>query len=893
MYLLNKNHFTDKEKDVLRLYNCFSNKNWKHQNLISIINFLANESSIFSLEFALNNIQMIKEQIELSEEVLDFSKVDFSKCGSVRNCLSNVSGLYNIYFSNIKNVDNIVNGQYDSDGDRFSFFSNLKDNHLNSIHIDNCHLNGDNDQNYNILNFNRNHYAKNIIINNSEIKFCNIYNSNYTLPIEKLLVKDSKLYIQSYYGRLCGDVNEKCESIEFINSTIIPCLFDGIFRSNSQKIKDISLPNIINEGNYKLTSTVNGFSNCLYLESINFNEFDTSELTNMERLFENCQSLLYITGLEDKTFNKITNISSMFKNCFKLNDIPNIFNTMTEVNNLSSLFHTCKSIREISLEMNIPKCNMWAMIYNNESLEKVDLSKIQIDTNRGTFEKINFHENLKYCPNLKEVHLGLMKCGIIFQMQDFTNSNNIKRIFIPKETNMGVANVDGWVNQNLGILQNCSKDCIIYTDADYNFDYDTQTPSGTKPNNWLDGFNNHNDGTGGVKGLTIIGNTASDNFFPQIPPQDSNNISSYIVKYRELDEYQEQIISGKSILKCYIANNSNVTFDNAKEAIQQNQVTEISYSDILKSYYKGNGKLDIKFKIQEYISVHKPKMILLDIADFQNNTKTINAFHLEQIGIDNPNIEGDIPSIDTSNDDDFNEVINGNSSGSSINIGQPNNGGDNSNNIQITDDDFEDLNSFIIEENGDLYITNGNKKIKITPDNYISLLKYLQKTSNSNLDNFAKDLLFMSMFSSVKYSLANHSLEYKIGYYLYNSYKINNLALNFRGNQPILLNKLNSTNQDKINNELAKKSYNLYLSLLGKWKEFYSKTEDDFKSLYNQSTFDLFTIDYSSDIPSIKRNKTSNLFPDWNWISGETYRESKSIIINRLKNQLSIDLWFL
>lgn len=908
MYILNKNHFMNKNKDILRLHKSFSNKQWKPQHLMSMLKFLSDESSIFTLEFALNNITLVKDQLELEEEVLDFSNIDFSKCGSVRYCLANATGLYNLYFANIRNTDNFDAG-YDTDGDRRAFLFNLNNN-INSIHINNCNLNGDKDD-YSLFYFNRNICAKNIVIENSEIKKCNIYNSNYTLPIERLLVKNSKLYLNSYYGRLCGDFDEKCKSVEFINSTIIPYQFDGIFRSKSPNIKEISLPNIKNEGSVIITSTGNGFSDSTYLETIHFNQFDTTELTTMKDLFLRCSSLLSVTGLEDKNFSKVTTIANMFKECNKLNEIPNMFNTMTEVTDLSALFHSCRSIREIKLEMNIPKCNMYAMIYQNDSLEKVDLSKVDIDPNRGTADKINFTENLKYCPKLKEIHLGLMKCGIIFQMQQLDNSPNIKRVFIPKETNMGVIDIDGWVysGDNTGIFANLSKDCIIYTDADYSFSYETQQATGTKPANWLDKFNNHYGDGGQIKGLTIIGNTPSDQFFQQTQLTDSNNLSSYIVKYRDLDNYQEQIISGKSILKCYISQDSNLTFNNVKQAIQNNQVTEVQYSDVLKSYYQGSGKLNLKFKIQEYISKYKPKMIMLDVQDVDTNTKTINAFYMQQIGVDDPSFDiNQIPTIEQPTDNDFQDIFDNSendsngvggsgsggifNSGNGGNAGVPNYGNDPTGNTQVTNDNFANSGPKITESNGDIFITDGRNKIKITPETYERILRWLNTNNNSTKDFYGRNLLIQAMFSTAKYSLAGHDLQDKTGYYLYKSYKMNNFALSFIGGNPAILYKENGTNNDEINTDLAQKSYQLYQSLLAKWKAYYNKTDLDFKTEYEQSKFSFFEVDYSQTLPKITRTENTSLFPNWTWIQGVRYTCSKSIAIYQLNNQ-GIDAWYL
>lgn len=908
MYILNKNHFTNKDKDILRLHKSFSNKQWKPQHLMAMIKFLSDESKIFTLEEALNNITMIQDQIPLEEEVLDFSNIDFSKCGSVRKCISNATGLYNLYFANIKNVDNI-NDTYDTDGDRRTFFYNVN---FNSLHINNCTLTGNEEQYfYDLFSFGRGNYAKDIVIENSELRNTNIYNSNYTLPIERLLVKDSKLYMYSYYGRLCGDFNDKCKSIEFINSTIIPRLYDGIFRSQSPNIREINLPNISNEGTCQLTTTANGFSDCQYLEVINFNGLDTSALTNMSNLFLRCSSLLSVTGLEDKVFDKVTNISNMFKECTNLVEIPNVFNGMTEVTDLNALFHSCSSLIEIKLELNIPKCSMYAMIYNNASLEKVDLSKVVIDPNRGTADKINFTENLKFCPKLKEIHLGLMRCGVIFQMQQLDNSPNIKRVFIPKETNMGVADVDGWYysGNNVGIFQNCAKDCIIYTDADYSFSYDTQQATGTKPANWLDRFNNHYGDGGAVKGLTIIGNTSSDDFFQEIQPTDTGDLSTYVIPYRDIDTYQEKIISGKSILKCYISQDNNLTFNNVKQAIQNNQVTEVPYSNILKTYYKGNGKLDIKFKIQEYIKTHKPKMIMLDVKNADTNTKTINAFYMQQIGVTDPSFDPNtIPVIPNPTETDFEEIFNNNesnsngiggfgsgnsfNSGNGGNAGNQNYGGDQAGNIQVTDDEFKDSGPKIFEENGDVFITDGNKKIEITPNKYYDLLSWLQRVHPDKLEFYGRNILLQAMFSSVRYALAGHTIYYAISYYRYHSYKVNNFALNFIDGKPALLYKKNGTNDMQVDNALAKKAYDKYASLLEEWKRYYNKTEDDFKRLYDQSKFSLFEVDYSKDLPEIIKKEQTRLFPQWNYIEGPNYNEGASIVINKLQNQ-GIDAWYL
>ena len=111
------------------------------------------------------------------------------------------------------------------------------------------------------------------------------------------------------------------------------------------------------------------------LVQINFNNnFNTSKVTNMWRMFFNCTSL---TNLDLSSFNtsKITDMSQMFYICSSLTslDLSN-FNT-SNVTNMFDMFYKCSSLTTLDLSSfntsNVT--NMWQMFASCSSLTSLNL----------------------------------------------------------------------------------------------------------------------------------------------------------------------------------------------------------------------------------------------------------------------------------------------------------------------------------------------------------------------------------------------------------------------------------------------------------------------------------------------------------------------------------------
>lgn len=120
------------------------------------------------------------------------------------------------------------------------------------------------------------------------------------------------------------------------------------------------------------TNLFNFFTNAT---SIDLSNLDTSQLTSMASLFENCKSLTNITFGNIDTSN-VSNMSSMFKNCRALTSLDlSHFNT-AKVTTMSSMFDSCSSLTSLDLSnFNTTKVtSMTAMFANCSNLENVDVS---------------------------------------------------------------------------------------------------------------------------------------------------------------------------------------------------------------------------------------------------------------------------------------------------------------------------------------------------------------------------------------------------------------------------------------------------------------------------------------------------------------------------------------
>jgi surface protein len=97
------------------------------------------------------------------------------------------------------------------------------------------------------------------------------------------------------------------------------------------------------------TSLYYMFDQCISLSSVNTQDWDTSNVTNMDHTFSECDSLVSL-DLSNFNTDKVTNMNSMFYYCWNLESL-NISNfNMVNVTNTAKMFSKCPNLAELRLD---------------------------------------------------------------------------------------------------------------------------------------------------------------------------------------------------------------------------------------------------------------------------------------------------------------------------------------------------------------------------------------------------------------------------------------------------------------------------------------------------------------------------------------------------------------
>ena len=164
------------------------------------------------------------------------------------------------------------------------------------------------------------------------------------------------------------------------------------------------------------------------LKKITFEEIDTSLVTDMSHLFENCGQL---EEIDISKFNmaSVTDINSMFFNCVKLAKIDTRNFETSKVNNISNLFESCESITELDLS-NFDTANVVDM--NSTFRFCINIKVIDVrsfDTSQVT----NMYDMFAYCYELVYLNVSSFNTQNVKVFQGmFFRLNNIKYLDVSK-----------------------------------------------------------------------------------------------------------------------------------------------------------------------------------------------------------------------------------------------------------------------------------------------------------------------------------------------------------------------------------------------------------------------------------------------------------------------------
>ncbi len=164
------------------------------------------------------------------------------------------------------------------------------------------------------------------------------------------------------------------------------------------------------------TSTSSMFTDFTNLAIVdNINNFNTSSITNMSKMFNNCTNLesINISGLDTSS---VTDMSRMFAGCSQLNTIDLSGLNLGAVTNMNNMFNGCSQLTGLDLNgLNLSAVtDMGNMFKGCSQLIALDLSSLNLST-------------VRYMPNMFEGCTSL--AAINFSAVNATSVTNIQYMF--------------------------------------------------------------------------------------------------------------------------------------------------------------------------------------------------------------------------------------------------------------------------------------------------------------------------------------------------------------------------------------------------------------------------------------------------------------------------------
>ena len=189
--------------------------------------------------------------------------------------------------------------------------------------------------------------------------------------------------------------------------------------------KGLSLKIGSESGVYANSDCKNLFYQYINLEAIHFHDlFDTSHVTDMFMMFNNCRKLkrLDVSSFDTKN---VTDMCMMFGSCRKLKSLDVSSFDTKNVTDLRGMFICCKELEHLDISGFNTKnvTDMGRMFQQCETLKNLDVSGL--DTKKVT----NMESMFAYCTNLENLDISGFDTANVMDMREmFANCKNLRKL---------------------------------------------------------------------------------------------------------------------------------------------------------------------------------------------------------------------------------------------------------------------------------------------------------------------------------------------------------------------------------------------------------------------------------------------------------------------------------
>ena len=202
-------------------------------------------------------------------------------------------------------------------------------------------------------------------------------------------------------------------SFETFNVIDMMCMFNGC-----EKLKEIKgLNNLDTKKVIKMSAL---FQRCKEIKYLDISNFDTSNVTNMEFMFNECKNLKEIKGFNKCNTNKVIKMTAMFQGCKELKNLDLSNFDTSKVINMENIFNKCDKLEKLKYLYNfIPNqlSNILKLVYSPKK-------KLKIKEN-NFYNKQNYKIRL-FSKNFVKINKG--KSKIIYKNKIFELSEYLENI---------------------------------------------------------------------------------------------------------------------------------------------------------------------------------------------------------------------------------------------------------------------------------------------------------------------------------------------------------------------------------------------------------------------------------------------------------------------------------
>lgn len=256
--------------------------------------------------------------------------------------------------------------------------------------------------------------------------------------------------------------------IDFSDCISFKSMFEGC-----QYLENINGINNINTQNIVDISSI--FRLCKIIKNTDFSNWDTSNITNMEMAFKDCQFESINVSSWDTS--NVLNMKETFNNCTGLKTLDVSTWNVSKVNNMESLFNNCRSLTSLNLaNWNPCACQSFKQMF------KTCLSLTGIG-------KIN-NWDVSNCVNMSQMFNGCITFNTIGNLKNWNVSNveDMSLMFRDCQVLTNIGNVSNWDVSNV-------KSFARMFDSTYRFMYHNYIANWNVSNNCVDlsymFYNNH------------------------------------------------------------------------------------------------------------------------------------------------------------------------------------------------------------------------------------------------------------------------------------------------------------------------------------------------------------------------------------------------------------------